>query len=104
MGTAGRDRKEIESDFKKLDEQERRKKLLKVAANEKRKKLREKEERFRQSQLARQIDVDDDFESFVDNNEPSRSDEEEKDEDEPDAKEKARNQVVRQSTNNEVGI
>jgi hypothetical protein len=52
-GTAGRDIKELEEDFKKLDDMERRKRLLKVAQAEKRRKLREKEERFRQSQLVK---------------------------------------------------
>ncbi|KAI6177047.1 hypothetical protein M3Y97_00865000 [Aphelenchoides bicaudatus] len=56
IGTAGRSRKEIEADIKVLDEKERQKKLLKVAAAEKRRKLNEKEERFRQSQLAKYAD------------------------------------------------
>jgi hypothetical protein len=68
-GTAGRDVKEIEADIKELDEQERRKKLLKIAANEKRRKLKEKEERFRQSQLAKHADDSDGNDGNSDGNE-----------------------------------
>jgi len=56
IGTAGRSHKELDADMKLLDDQERREKMLKVSANEKRRKLKEKEQRFRQSQLARNSD------------------------------------------------
>ncbi|KAI6171281.1 hypothetical protein M3Y97_01053600 [Aphelenchoides bicaudatus] len=74
-GTAGRDPKEIEADIKKLDEKERQKKLLKVAAAEKRRKLREKEERFQQSRLAKHADSDEEDVSSVDEKELDSGDE-----------------------------
>lgn len=62
-GKAGRDIKELEKDFKKLDDMERKKRLLKVAKAEQRRKLQEKEERYRQSHI---MEVDNEMDEGMD--------------------------------------
>ncbi|KAI6237112.1 hypothetical protein M3Y95_00230700 [Aphelenchoides besseyi] len=76
MGLAGRDPKELDADFRMLDEKERQKKALKVAKAEKRRKLREKEERFKAERAAQgNEDVDsNDEEQSMDDEEGSEED------------------------------
>lgn len=88
--------------MKELDEKERRKKLLKVATAEKRRKLKEKEERFRQSQLAKHADDSDDFEPTLNDDESNGEDEDIAEDGDADDQEAIQAQVVRKATSKQT--
>ncbi|CAD5226640.1 unnamed protein product [Bursaphelenchus xylophilus] len=57
-GKAGRDAKELDEEFRQLDETAKRKKLAKIALREKKLKLKEKEEKFKQSKVRKMANLD----------------------------------------------